>query len=29
LWDLFREGMTANRGFFLNLKDFRSQPIWV
>lgn len=29
LWSLFREGMTANRGFFLNLKDFRSQPITV
>lgn len=29
LWNLFREGMTANRGFFLNLKDFRSQPIGV
>jgi len=29
LWNLFREGMTANRGFFLNLKEFRSQPIPV
>ncbi|MDQ6472717.1 PRTRC system ThiF family protein [Flavobacterium sp. LHD-80] len=29
LWSLFREGMTQNRGFFLNLKDFRSQPIAV
>ena len=29
LWNLFREGMTANRGFFLNLKDFRSQAIAV
>ncbi|GGF14476.1 PRTRC system ThiF family protein [Flavobacterium limi] len=29
LWNLFREGMTANRGFFLNLKDFRTQPIAV
>ncbi|KOP38891.1 MULTISPECIES: PRTRC system ThiF family protein [unclassified Flavobacterium] len=29
LWNLFREGMTANRGFFLNLKDFRLQPIAV
>ncbi|MFD1605253.1 PRTRC system ThiF family protein [Flavobacterium artemisiae] len=27
LWNLFREGMTANRGFFLNLKDFRAQSI--
>lgn len=29
LWNLFRQGMTPNRGFFLNLKDFRSQPIAV
>jgi len=29
LWNLFRQGMTENRGFFLNLKDFRSQPIAV
>lgn len=29
LWNLFRQGMTQNRGFFLNLKDFRSQPIAV
>ncbi|MEO8172242.1 MAG: PRTRC system ThiF family protein [Flavobacterium sp.] len=29
LWSLFRYGMTENRGFFLNLKDFRSQPISV
>lgn len=29
LWNLFREGMTKNRGFFLNLKDFRTQPIAV
>lgn len=27
LWNLFRNGMTRNRGFFLNLEDFRSQPI--
>ncbi|WP_413998078.1 PRTRC system ThiF family protein [Flavobacterium sp. W1B] len=27
LWRLFREGMTPHRGFFLNLTDFRSQPI--
>lgn len=27
LWNLFREGMTQYRGFFLNLKDFRSQPL--
>ncbi|MBS1532558.1 MAG: PRTRC system ThiF family protein [Bacteroidetes bacterium] len=29
LWQLFREGMTENRGFFLNLKDFRTQPLKV
>ncbi|MBW7892604.1 MAG: PRTRC system ThiF family protein [Chitinophagaceae bacterium] len=29
LWNLFREGMTENRGFFLNLKDFRAQPLKV
>lgn len=29
LWNLFRQGMTANRGFFLNLKDFRTMPIPV
>ncbi len=29
LWGLFRSGLTENRGFFLNLKDFRSQPIPV
>lgn len=27
LWSLFRNGMTRYRGFFLNLEDFRSQPI--
>ncbi len=27
VWNLFREGMTAHRGFFLNLGEFRSQPI--
>lgn len=27
LWNLFRNGLTENRGFFLNLKDFRSQPL--
>ena len=27
LWNLFRKGMTENRGFFLNLKNFHSQPI--
>lgn len=29
LWNLFRNGMTANRGFFLNLQNFHSQPIKV
>jgi len=27
LWNLFKNGMTENRGFFLNLKNFQSQPI--
>lgn len=27
IWSLFRNGMTENRGFFLNLKNFHSQPI--
>lgn len=29
LWNLLREGMTENRGFFMNLKDFRSVPLKV
>ncbi|OKS85743.1 PRTRC system ThiF family protein [Mucilaginibacter polytrichastri] len=29
LWKLFREGMTDTRGFFLNLANFKSQPIKV
>lgn len=29
LWNLFRYGMTPYRGFFHNLKDFRTQPIPV
>jgi PRTRC genetic system ThiF family protein len=29
LWSLFREGMLFNRGFFLNLKTFRSEPLKV
>ncbi|WP_374175269.1 PRTRC system ThiF family protein [Flavobacterium tructae] len=29
LWKLFREGMTSHRGFFLNLANFRSEPIAV
>lgn len=27
LWSIFRNGLTENRGFFLNLKNFQSQPI--
>lgn len=29
LWNLLRRGMTEYRGFFHNLKDFRTQPIKV
>ncbi|MFC5683661.1 PRTRC system ThiF family protein [Flavobacterium sp. MAHUQ-51] len=29
LWNLFRDGMTSYRGFFLNLADFKSRPIVV
>lgn len=29
LWNLFREGMISDRGFFLNLKTFKCQPIAV
>lgn len=29
LWNLFRNGMISYRGFFLNLKDFRTQPVPV
>jgi len=29
LWQMFREGMLFNRGFFLNLKAFRATPIKV
>jgi PRTRC genetic system ThiF family protein len=29
LWKLFREGMTEYRGFFLNLANFKSEPIPV
>lgn len=29
LWNLFRNGLTENRGFFLNLKNFHSQAIKV
>jgi PRTRC genetic system ThiF family protein len=29
LWQLFREGVLFNRGFFMNLHDFRTQPLKV
>jgi PRTRC genetic system ThiF family protein len=29
LWSVFREGVLFNRGFFLNLREFRTQPIKV
>lgn len=29
LWQLFREGIIINRGFFMNLQNFRVQPIPV
>ena len=29
LWNMFRYGMTENRGFFLNLKNFQVQPLKV
>lgn len=29
LWQLFREGILFNRGFFLNLADLRTQPLKV
>ncbi|WP_352423381.1 PRTRC system ThiF family protein [Proteiniphilum sp.] len=29
LWNLFRNGLTDIRGFFLNLKDFRTQPLKI
>jgi len=29
LWQMFREGMLFNRGFFLNLKEFKTMPIKV
>lgn len=29
LWNLFRCGMTENRGFFINLKNFNSHPLKV
>jgi PRTRC genetic system ThiF family protein len=29
LWSMFRNGMMENRGFFLNLKNFQSQPLKI
>jgi PRTRC genetic system ThiF family protein len=29
LWNLFRDGMIENKGFFHNLKNFRTQPIKI
>jgi PRTRC genetic system ThiF family protein len=29
LWQLFRQGLTTERGFFINLQNFRSQPLTV
>jgi PRTRC genetic system ThiF family protein len=29
LWQLFKEGLLFNRGFFMNLHDFRTQPLKV
>lgn len=29
LWKMFRKGMLKNRGFFINLDDFRMQPIKI
>ena len=29
LWQMFREGMLFNRGFFLNLANFRTQPLKI
>ncbi len=29
LWNLFREGMIQYRGFFMNLKNFRTQPLSI
>ncbi len=29
LWNLFREGMVQHRGFFLNIGEFRAQPIRI
>lgn len=29
IWQLFREGMISHRGFFMNLKEYKTQPIKV
>ena len=29
LWSIFRQGMICNRGFFLNLSEFRTQPLRI
>lgn len=29
LWQMFREGMLTNRGFFMNLRDYRTMPVPV
>lgn len=29
LWNVFRTGIIENRGFFINLKEFRTQPLKV
>jgi len=29
LWQLFRDGFIRNRGFFINLHDFRTQPVKI
>jgi hypothetical protein len=29
MWQLLRQGLTTERGLFLNLKNFRSQPLAV
>lgn len=29
IWNMLKQGVIENRGFFLNLKDFRTQPVKV
>lgn len=29
LWNLFRQGLIRHRGFFVNLENFRSQPVLI